>query len=522
MALRNSLLGHASTYALGIALQGAGALVVLPFVTRTLGPQEYGRVAVAVVVMTLVAMLASGGAQAVLLAEYFRDADGSGARAVAGAVVVAGVVLGGIAACAAAVLSSSAWQTVAISVVAAGGLALVSVEQALLRARQRPGLFVAVTVGSSVVAQLAGLLATQDEPTAEVYMTGYAATVWAVAIAGVIPSRTIAPWRRWPEVRGRGSLIAPMLPQSLALLALTIGDVALVALVLGDGQAGRYQVAWLLGSVAFYAASALANAWSPRAVENAVATHGWRYLRDTGGPALGAVSVVAVGVAGVSPLLLPILAPASFDTPDLVPVVAVVVVTGPASLLYLASVNVLLRQRRTPLVLVLTVLAAVSAAVVALVLMPSAGILGAGLGKVFGFAVLGLAATVAAQDTAGLLLRSWRVGRCSLALLAGCLAAAVGAGSDDILVRGGAAAAVLLAVSALLWPAASLAWRTRRASPLRTSSSGGIGVVEPVGDGFRGEAPLDRRGQNLGGSIGEGHAKVEQGCAEGLGGERLD
>jgi O-antigen/teichoic acid export membrane protein len=407
--VRSSLIGHTAVYASGLALQGLGGLLVLPFITRALGPGEYGRVAVAVVVMMLVGLLVSGGAQLVLLAEYYRDADGLGARALAGAVVTASAVVAVVALIVLAALPVGSWATMPVlSVLAAGGLASVSTEQAMFRAMQRPGRFLAVTLASTVGAQLAGLLGALGSGTAESYMAAYAAMVGLSAVVGATGCRLVRPWRHTNQITSRVRLLAPVVPQTFALLALVAGDVLLVAWVLGDAAAGRYQVAWLLGSVAYYSASAVSNAWSPRAMDDASRSGGWGYLTRTGGPVLAAVASVGVAVVVASPLVLPILAPADFDPNDLVSVVAVLVLSGPAALLYLGSANVLLRAKRTPALLMLTAAGTTTMAVLALALMPQTGIVGAALGKVAGLLVLGLGAAWAASSDAGPLLRSWR------------------------------------------------------------------------------------------------------------------
>lgn len=410
MPLRSSLVGHATVYASGLALQALGGLLVLPFVTRTLGPEEYGRVAVAIVVMMLVGLLVSGGAQLVLLAEYYRDRDGLGARVLAAAVATASALVA-VASVAALVAlpSGSTGRLVAASVLAAAGLATVSIAQAMFRAMQRPGRFLAVTLASTVGAQLAGLVAAQGPRTAEAYMTGYATLVCLAAVIGATGCRLVRPWRHWDQLSGRVRLIAPVVPQSFALLGLVAGDVALVAWLLGDVEAGRYQVAWILGSVSYYSASAVGNAWSPRAMDDAAATGGWAYLASTGRVVLAVVAGIGVVVAAVSPVALPILAPAEFDPDDLVVVVAVLALSGPAAVLYLGSANVLLRAKRTPLLLALTVMGAVTMAVLTISLLPSAGIVAAALGKVGGLLVLGVGASLAGSRDAGPLLSSWRV-----------------------------------------------------------------------------------------------------------------
>lgn len=464
MVLRTSLVGHVTVYAVGLAIQGLGALVVLPLVTRALGAAGYGQVAVAIVVMTLVSMLASGGSQILLMAEHYRDDQGLGARALASTVVLASLSLGGIALPAAVVVRSDSGKLGALAVLAAAGLAVVSVQQALFRARQQPGRFLGVTLGSSLGAQATGLAATSISATAVWFMVGYAAAVWIAGAVGATFMRLVPPWRHWFEVRSRFRLLVPLLPQTFAVLALTVGDVALVSIVLGDAQAGSYQVAWLLGSVSFFSASAVANAWSPLIMRDAAATGQWRYLHSTGRPLFAAVGTIAVAVSATSPFLLPLLAPVSFDTPSLVPVVAVLVTTGPASLLYLASVNVVLRERRTTAVLALSVAGASALAAIAIVSLPIVGIVGAAIGKVVGFVVLGAGTALLSRRYAGSLLRSWRARRSSALICLGCGAAPLATQTSVAGVAASAIAILVVTAGALLSTALSAALGIRRNS----------------------------------------------------------
>lgn len=430
MAFRTSLVAHTSVYALSIGAQGLGTLLVLPFVTRVLGPDAYGQVAVAMVVMTLVALITAGGVQGVLVAEYFRDRHGLGARTLA-STVAAGSVLLGLAMVAAIALSpATSPRTVLFAVLAAAGLAMVNVEQALFRARKMPGSFMLVTLTATLLAQACGLLAALASPDATAFMAGYAAAVWLAAAGGALRSQFVRPWMHWPEVRGRLRMLGPVLPQTIAVFVLTAGDVALVSIVLGDYETGRYQVAWLLSSMAFYAASALGNAWSPRVLESQARDGEWRYLKESAYVVVSAIAAVSLVVVLAAPVLLPLLAPASFASRDLVTVVALLVPTGPIVLVYFGSLNVLLRARETGRAFLLAGASAALMLATTALLVSTVGIVGAAVGKVIGFSALAASTLVSAQRHSRGLICSWRPARSFGALALGLVGAAV-AGQPD-------------------------------------------------------------------------------------------
>ncbi|MDQ3866670.1 MAG: hypothetical protein M3304_07550, partial [Actinomycetota bacterium] len=71
-----ALLARGTLYTLATALQVSTAVLVLPAVTRLLPANEYGVVAVAVVVQLVLGLAGSAGFPETLPSTYFRTADG--------------------------------------------------------------------------------------------------------------------------------------------------------------------------------------------------------------------------------------------------------------------------------------------------------------------------------------------------------------------------------------------------------------------------------------------------------------
>ena len=358
---------HGVVYVVGTALQGLGVLLVIPFITRTLSRADYGAVSTSLVAVQLVGAVAAAGVPQVILREHHRGSDGPRrARALAGAMLVLAAVVGLLGAGAVAgvgALGGASSRLPALVVLAAGALTAVVAGQALMRAQQRPGAFLAVAILSTVGAQLVGLLAARAEPSATTFVTAYALALVVAAVVGVALTRPVPPWREAAAVRAGLRVAAPLLPHAVAMLVLLMGDVLLVSATLGREAVASYQVALQLGNMPFVLVTALVNAWAPAVFAQPESTR-WQWTRRTG---TGLALLVAVGGAGVtllSPWLVAVAAPAAYDHALLVRLVALIVLVAPAYLLYNGSSLALIDAERTGRL----ALVAVAAAAVLLVL----------------------------------------------------------------------------------------------------------------------------------------------------------
>src|SRR6185436_20878053 len=92
-ALRR-LFGSGSVYSLALALQLSAALLVVPIVTRLLSVSDYGTVAAAMVVMTIVSIVGAAGLPEAASRTWFREGGGpaDAHRLVVGTAAVALVV----------------------------------------------------------------------------------------------------------------------------------------------------------------------------------------------------------------------------------------------------------------------------------------------------------------------------------------------------------------------------------------------------------------------------------------------
>lgn len=393
---------HGLAYVVGTAVQGLAVLAILPFITRGLGPVEYGRVAVSLAVVNVVSNVLAAGLPQVILREHYRGAEGPRrARVLAGTLIAlavgAGVVVDGTLTLAGAFGVGSWGGSGRLALWASIALAGVISGQAVLRAARRPLGFLVLAVGSTFGAQVAGLSAISVRPTAVSFLSAYVAALALAALIGVAMARPLPPWSDTAAARSGLAVSLPLLPHGLAMLVLLMGDTILVERTLGVDQAGRYQVALTLGNIAFVFASALFNAWSPL-VMGAPAAQRWTFAGSSGGIVLRLTAAVSLGVAAVSPIALVVLAPESFDRPALVPVAAILAMTAPAYVIYLGSSLVLVDTGRTQRLARDAVICAVGFVLVALVAVT--GVMSMAAAKVGAYVALAAVVTWSARRVA--------------------------------------------------------------------------------------------------------------------------
>ena len=384
-------------YLVGTALQGLGVLLILPFATRLLGLAEFGKVATGLVVVQMVGTIAGAGLPQVILREHHRGDDGPRvSRALAGAMIALALGLGVVGVALGLVLAELGWADLSEwlpIVVGAASLTTVVAAQALMRARLRPGGFLALAVAATVLAQLAGLLAARTEPTAQRYLLAYAGVLAVVALGGVALTRPLPPTRERARVRAGARLAAPLLPQAVAMLGLLMGDVLLTRALLGAAAAGSYQVALQLGNVPFVLAVAFFNAWAPLVLSHPVEQR-WTWTARTGTALTSVVAVGAVGVGLVGPWLVAVMTRSDVDTIGVVAALALISSVSVAYMIYQGSSLAVLDAERTGRLAWASVVALAVLVLVARWLGPGHGIVGIAVAKAGGYVVL-MALTVA-------------------------------------------------------------------------------------------------------------------------------
>lgn len=260
-------------YLLGSIVQGLGLLLIQPFAIRLLSPVEWGVVSTSVVAIQVVVVLISAGLPLAITRLWFDPADGQGrARGMYGFLAVGSAALGAFAAAGQVILAVSSnaivpWPAV-MATMSVGLLGSVLGSQAVLRAQNRPLAFVALSMVSSVAANLAGLCAIWIiSPTATAYLMAYASAVGAAAVLAVVLAKPHAPWRVSGVSRESVRIAVPLLPHTGALMLLTQGAVLLLALTSGAAPAGQYGAVLIFALGPLTLLNALNNAWATRLME---------------------------------------------------------------------------------------------------------------------------------------------------------------------------------------------------------------------------------------------------------------
>ena len=395
-ATPQQLARHGLLYTAGVVIQGFATLAVIPFVTRLLGPIEYGHVAVGLSIVQIGAVLAVAGLPIAITRAYFDPGDGPlRARAMLGYVVGIGLVV----TAAALLLRPVLGGVISLAVAAVGAMTLVVGGQAVLRAQGRPIVFVATAIGSTVGAHLVGLAAASFSPTAATYLAGYFAGTALTAVLAMVATPPSFPWRVHGAMAEGTRIALPVLPHTAAILVLNSADPLIVSHVLGAAAAGRYQVAMMLGIAPLAVLAGINNAWSP-AIMSAPDDDRWAFLVRTMRPIMWVAVVCTLGLGLLAPLLVHVLAPAEFGYGALARLIQIIALCAPAQVVYLGAASVIFNQKRTTPLAISSPIAATLFVAMAFPLMSWFGVLGMAIAKVAGFALLAVATIVAAGRVA--------------------------------------------------------------------------------------------------------------------------
>ncbi len=456
-AASRTVLGRGLLYTVGTAAPVLSNAVVTPFVTRLLGSDEYGVVATALVVIQVGMILAGLGLAAAITRHGILERSGvAGARFLVrrGALTSVGVVAVGalLAGPLAQVAGIDDPVAVVLALVSAAGFSMVVNAQAYLRVVDRPLPFVLLSAGAAAGGPVLGMVLLLVIPSAgaRAYLAGLAVGFVVTGLVGLaLAARRVHHERG--DTRRALRVGLPTIPHQVAIY-LASGALVLVAgNLFGTADAGRLQLAVLIGSAPAVLTSSLNNAWAP-VVYRTDPLHRGVVLERTGRDIAALTALTAGGVSLLAPLLLRVVAPPSYDPAVLTPAVGLAAVGSVLSVLYLANVHLVFASGRSEGLAVVT---------------PAALVLGTacawGAGEAFGLTAVagGMAVTYAAM-AAGVALLARRVSetRWQERLLAAPLAVGVGLCLAGALAPvGGAWSVVRVAAAAVLAVLAGVAMR---------------------------------------------------------------
>jgi O-antigen/teichoic acid export membrane protein len=387
------LFGRGSVYTLVLAIQMLTGLIAVPLLTRLLTPSSYGRVVAAIVVYTVLSIIGAAGLPDAASRTFFAESDGPRhARRLITAATCFALLLSLL-----ADLTGPLWAplfglnyggVLRLAVWAGAGGAVMLGAQSLLRVADRVWAFLAVALLAAVGGQALGLTLTALSHSATAYMAGIAAGAALAAAAGLTATGCLrSGMAGLGELRKGLGLGLPIVPHSLAVSMLASADRVVIVAALGLAAAGRYQVAYAIGSVGVALVVALNMAWLPLLL-GASKESRWEILTATSRVVHLLAASVASLLALVAPLALLIAAPASYGRESLVPVAAIVAFSALPYATCGTYFQVVFVSGRTRIMAIAAPLAAAINIGLNVLLLPVIGLTGAAIATVVAYAVL--------------------------------------------------------------------------------------------------------------------------------------
>jgi O-antigen/teichoic acid export membrane protein len=390
----HTMFGRDSLYVVVLALQLVTAVVLVPVITRVLGPDGYGRLATAVALSQAVFPAAALGLQIGIQRVF---AGPGGRDAARGLLTVSIVLTSGVVGL---LLVTRRWwggtlglhghpAVLELTVVWSGLVAVTYVDLALLRSLERLGRYATVSLLQSVGIQVVALGAVAVfGRSAQVFLAGYVAgqalaLVVALALtrprlSGVLQVRT-----------AQAALVysLPLVPQQVATFVLNASDRLVVQRDLGPVPTGRYQVAYNVGGLGIILLTFINQAWMPRifALRGDARAAVLARCRDQ---IYRLLLPVVTGMALGLPAVLRVWAPASYRPGSLALVTVLVVASTIPYAASLGPVRVLLASGHTRTLAGATAAAAAANIALNLLLVPTLGIDGSALATLVSFALL--------------------------------------------------------------------------------------------------------------------------------------
>jgi O-antigen/teichoic acid export membrane protein len=386
------LFGRGLLYVVVFSLQTVAATVVSPLLAHLIGPAEFGKLASAIALYQLLMALAVLGLDQALVLQRAEDGNSRAAR---GLLVVSFLVTLAVTALAfatgplwARALGFGSFSSLLVATLLwtlAG--AAVHVMLALLLAEDRLPVFTTVSALAAVGGQVFGILLLLLGPdTASTYAWGAVLSQTLALVIGVVATR--------PRPRGLLELgVArralrlglPLALGGISTFVLNAGDRIVVQRLLGSAEVGRYQVAYVLGSLAVMLLVFTSQAWTARFA--AIRDRAERLAlagRSRNEIYLLLMPMIA-GITLVSPLALPIVTPPSFHSDTLTLVVFLVTLAAVPVAASGASSRELVTLRRGRSLALSTGAAAVLNIALNFALVPVLGIAGSAAATVAAF-----------------------------------------------------------------------------------------------------------------------------------------
>lgn len=413
-----ALTAHASVYVVSAALSALIPFLLLPFLTRWLGPTGFGIVGSFLAVVNVLAILAGLNTHGLVSIAYFQEGQEAFRRQVGASVGVATatalalallvMLLGRWVESETGIAANMLWT----AVIAAEGSFIMALALAITQTTKAPFRFAAIQLGYGLI--LAGLT---------ILLVGIAGMDWtgravAQAVAAVAVSTVALIWlthegsvdwrpAHWP-IRKALAFGLPLIPHSLAAMAMITVDRLALGSAAGPAEVGHYFAAFQIASAFTVFGIAVNQAWQP-----------WLYERLSCGDAAALCEVIrATYVVGAmlvlctlivvlaAPLIIAIMAGPGFAA-AVIPLQLLAPAFALQAAYYFLS-GPIFYKRRTGLLALITMSTAALQATLVFTLAPMSGAIGVALATLIASFYYALATGLAAQS---ILPMPWRLGR---------------------------------------------------------------------------------------------------------------
>lgn len=389
------LFGRGMLYTLVWSLQIVTATIVSPILTHVVPLAEFGALATAIAVHQVISVLALLGIDKAVVLERSEGDDGRAARGL----VTVGIVISFVVTLL-FVLTIPLWRdalgfgsfhSLLLAVMLwTAPTAAVQVIQALLLTEDRFRPFAVVVTIAAVGGPLAGvvLLFTVHKD-ATIYAWGGVGAQFVAMLLGIIATRPIPRGLfDWSVIKRAVKLGIPLAFAGLSWIVLSASDRVIIQVIRGPAEVARYQVAYILGSVIITLLTFVHGAWAPHFAALRSSVERSTLASRSRDQLYRLLLPTILGITLAAPILLRVVAPASFMAAPLTLVVFLVALSAYPVAALLASSQVLIMQRRGNTVGILTAVAAIVNVVLNIVLVPLMSITGAAIATIAACGVL--------------------------------------------------------------------------------------------------------------------------------------
>ena len=389
------LFGRGLLYVIVWSLQLVAGTVVSPILAHVMGPAEFGALASAIALHQVLSVLALLGLDQALVLQRVGDPDARAARSL----VSLGIALS-LAVSVVIAVTSPLWRdflgfghypALVIAVILwTAPTAALQVMLSLLLTEDRIRPFALISALAAVGGQVCGIvLLIFVHNDATTYAWGGVGSQFAAMLIGIIVTR--------PRLRGMFDrdvawraikLGVPLALGGLAYFVLNAGDRVVIQRLLGAEEVGRYQVAYVVGSVVVLLLTFTSSAWTPRFAALHDITERFALAALSRDALYRLLSPMLVGITLVAPVALRIVAPASFRPESLSVVVFLVALSAFPVAASGATGRILITLRRGKTIGAIAGVAAVVNIGLNLILVPLVGIQGAAAATLVSFMCL--------------------------------------------------------------------------------------------------------------------------------------